>query len=377
MSIQTDRLHKHIMVADLHCDAALQMIRGYDISIRHENYHIDIPRLKEGGVDLQVFASLAHTYPGGKSEFEMVNEYIDCLKKEISKNGDDITLCCTSSEAEQAKNKSKIAAVLAIEGGTTLNSDLKNIEYFYNKSVRLLTLVHEQSTDWCLSWSDKNPAFQGITEQGREIIAEMNRLGMIADISHCAVSSANEAIEASRSPVVASHSCASSLCPSGRNLNDKQIKAIADKGGVIGVTFIYFVLSKELNKQSAELRKKYPNEIRKISELFVSTKPEEKMQIELKKHSSFIKEFESPLNRLRPTVKTVVDHIDFMVNLGGIDCVAIGSDFDGMSMPPLGLEDCTGMPNITKELLVRGYKEDEIEKIMGGNFMRVFNEVCG
>ncbi len=377
MSNQTDKLHKNIIVADLHCDTVLQMIRGYDISQRHDNYHIDIPRLKEGGVDLQVFASLAHTNVAGKLEFEIVNKYIDCLKKEISKNSNDITLCCTSLEAEQAKRNNKIAAVLGIEGGTALNSDLKNIEYFYSKSVRLLTLVHEQSTDWCLSWSDKNQAFQGITEQGREIIAEMNRLGMIVDISHCAASSADEAIVASKLPVVASHSCANSICPSGRNLNDIQIKAIADKGGVIGVTFIYFVLSKELNKQSVELRKKYPDGIKRISELFVSTMPENELQDELKKYTSFIEEFESPLNRLRPTVKTVVDHIDFIINLGGINCVAIGSDFDGMSMPPLGLEDCTGMANITEELLVRGYKDDEVEKIMGGNFMRVFKEVCG
>ncbi len=375
--MNTDKIINCFLAADLHCDTVLQIRRGYDISKRHKDYHIDIPRLKEGGVDLQVFASLAHSYAGGKSEFEMVNEYIDCLKTEIAKNNDSIIICHTSSEAINAKKSNKIAAVLAIEGGTAIENAAQNIEYFYNMGVRLLTLVHEQSTDWCLSWSDKNPAFTGITDFGREIIAEMNRLGMIIDISHCTASSANKAIAASRLPIIASHSCADSLCPSGRNLNDKQIKAIADKGGVIGVTFIYFVLSKELNIQSAELRKKYPNEIRKISELFVSTKPEEELQIELKKHSSFIKEFEASLNRLRPTVKTVVDHIDFMVNLGGIDCVAIGSDFDGMSMPPVGLEDCTGMPNITKELLARGYKESEIEKIMGENFMRVFKEVCG
>ncbi len=374
---EENEIHDKILVADLHCDTVLQMIRGYDISKQHNNYHIDIPRLKEGGVDLQVFASLAHSYVAGKSEFEIVNEYIDCLKTEIAKNKDSIIICHTSSDAMNVKKSDKITAVLAIEGGTALNSDIKNVEYFYNRGVRLLTLVHEQSTNWCLSWSDKNPAFQGITEQGREIIAEMNRLGMIVDISHCATSSADEAIEMSKSPVVASHSCAVSICPSGRNLNDKQIKAIADKGGVIGVTFIYFILSQELNKQSTELRKKYPNEIKKISELFVSTMPENELQDELKKHTSFIEEFESPLNRLRPTVKTVVDHIEFMVNLGGIDCVAIGSDFDGMSMPPIGLEDCTGMPNIAKELLARDYKENEIEKIMGGNFMRVFKEVCG
>ena len=365
------------LTADLHCDTVLQMKRGYNIAQRHEDYHIDIPRLQDGGIDLQVFACLAHHYIKGRSEFEIVNEYIDCLTTEIGKNSNGISLCHTAAEAIQAKNSNKIAAVLAIEGGTALNNNIANIDYFYNRGVRLLTLVHEQSTAWCISWSDSNPAFQGMTEHGRNIIAEMNRLGIIIDISHCVTLSADAAIKASRFPVVASHSCADSLCPSGRNLNDKQIKAIADKGGVIGVTFIYFILSVELNKLSNRLRKKYPDEIKKISELFVSTLPEKELQDRLKKYVAFIKEFEYPLKRLRPDVKMVVDHIEYMINLAGIDCVAIGSDFDGMSMPPLGLEDCTGRPNIKIELQARGYSSNDIDKISGGNFMRVFKEVCG
>ncbi len=355
----------------------MQMKRGYDISRRNGDYHIDIPRLRKGGVNLQVFASLANPHIEGKSEYEIVNEYIDCLKTEIAKNSGKVSLCMTADEAIQTKKDNKIGAVLAIEGGTVLGSDPKNLEYFYNKGVRLLTLIHEQSTDWSVSWSDKNPAFQGITDPGREIIGEMNRLGMIIDISHCAASSANEAIEASKFPVVASHSCAASICPSGRNLTDEQIKAIAAKGGVIGVTFVNFILSPELNGQSNDLREKYPVEIKRISELFVSTMPEKILQEKLKKISSFIEEYESSLNHLRPTVKTVVDHIEHIINQGGIDCVAIGSDFDGMSMPPIGLEDCSGMPNITKELLLRNYGENDIEKILGGNFMRIFKEVCG
>lgn len=367
---------KYSIIADLHCDTALQMKRGYDIARRHKDYHIDIPRLKEGRIDLQLFACLANPYIKGKSEYEMVNEYIYCLKTEIARNSDDISICHSAAEAIKAKKANKIAAVLTIEGGTALENDPEKIEYFQNKGIRLLTLVHEQSTDWCISWSDTNPAFQGLTESGREIIAEMNRLGIIIDISHCAASSADEAIVASLLPVVASHSCADSICPSGRNLKDKQIKAIADKGGLIGVTFVYFILSAELNRLSADLRKKYPDEIKKISELFVSTMPEEELQVELSKHASFINEFESGLNSERPTVKTVVDHIEYIINLGGIDCVAIGSDFDGMSMPPVGLEDCSKMPNILKELQSRGHNESDIEKIMGGNFMRVFKDVC-
>ncbi|MCP4705815.1 MAG: membrane dipeptidase [candidate division Zixibacteria bacterium] len=377
MNRQTDISGKMIFTADLHCDTVLQMIRGYDISKRHKDYHIDIPRLIDGGVDLQVFASLAHKYKKGKSEFDVVNDYINCLKTEFAKNSNNISICHTANQAIQANKDKKIAAVLAIEGGTALTNDFETIGYFYNRGIRLLTLVHEQSTNWCISWSDKNPTFNGITKLGREIIAEMNRMGMIIDISHCEVSSANEVIKESRLPVVASHSCANSLCSSGRSMKDDQIKALADKGGVIGVTFIYFVLSQELNRRTTELREKYPNEIKKISELFVSTICEDKLHTELKKHASILAEFESFSNPQRTSVKTVVDHIDYIINLGGIECVAIGSDFDGMSNPPLGLEDCTGMPNITNELLERGYKENEVKKIMGGNFMRLFKDVCG
>jgi membrane dipeptidase len=364
-------------VADLHCDTVLQMRRGYDISRRHDQYHIDIPRLKEGGVGLLVLASLANPDIEGKSVFEMVNEYIDTLHTELAKNSRDITICLNSKQVLAANKAGKIAAILSIEGGTALENNPKNLEYFYNRGIRLMTMTHERSSDWCISWSDQNPAFRGIGGLGREIVEEMNRLGIIIDISHCEESSAAEIIRTSRHPVAASHSCAAAISPSGRNLSDRLITAIAEKGGISGVTFVYFLLSAEINELSSQLRKQYVEENRAISKLFVSAEPEEIFQKKMTQFASSIEVFEKPLRRIRPTVKTVVDHIDYISNLAGVDFVGIGSDFDGMSMPPLGLEDCSQMPNLTKELLNRGYKRADTIKILGGNFMRVFRQVCG
>lgn len=377
MALDYNRIHKETLVADLHCDTLIQMKRGYDFSERHNDYHVDIPRLIEGGIDLQVFACCPRPLDRGKRYFDGVSSSIDLLKSEISRHSNRIELCLTSAEAEKIKASNRIAALLAIEGGVALDKNPKNLERFYEKGIRLFTITHNQPTGWCANWKEKDLAFGGLSDLGQEIISEMNRLGIIIDLSHSSDATFEAVLKVSTDPVIASHSNARSLCDHLRNLTDDQIKALAEKGGMVGITFVSQFLSSEFRKAYSENWKRVPNDkAEKLPELFLSEIPEQEKQKQMQEYKPLLDDIENKFASLRPSVKTVVDHINYMVDLVGPEHVGIGSDYDGMSMPPLGLEDCSRMPNITKELAARGYGQDDIEKILGGSFLRVFKSVC-
>jgi membrane dipeptidase len=378
MNLDYSRIHKEALVADLHCDTLIQMKRGYDFSERHSEYHVDIPRLIDGGVDLQVFASFIGAAKKGQNSFESVSASIDLLKAEISKHSDKIGICLTSSEAQKIKDSNRIAALFSIEGGLALDKDPTNVERFYKMGIRLITIAHSKPNGWCTSSDEKDASFHGLTDLGREIISEMNRLGIIIDLSHGSDATFEEVLKISKHPVIASHSNSRSLCNHLRNLTDDQIKALIERGGMVGVTFVSQFLSSEFRKAYSENWKRVPNEkARKLPELFLSEIPEDEKQKQMQKYKPLMNNVEKAIENLRPSVKTVVDHIDHMVKLVGADYMGIGSDFDGMAMPPLGLEDCSKLPNITEELVGRGYNEADIKKILGGNFIRVFKSVCG
>jgi len=377
MSFDFERIHKEALVADLHCDTLIQMKRGYDFSRRHNDYHVDIPRMIEGGVDLQVFASFLGSAKKEENPFDNVIASIDLLKGEISKQSDKIAVCLTSGDAQQINESNRISALLSIEGGLALDKDSANVERFYKQGIRLITIAHSKPNGWCTSSEEKDASFHGLTELGREMISEMNRLGIIIDLSHSSDATFEEVLKISTQPVIASHSCARSLCDHPRNLTDDQIKALAERGGMVGVTFVSQFLCSEFRKAYSEHWKKIPEEnARKLPELFLSEIPEEEKQKQMQAYNPLLDDIKNKFASLRPSVKTVVDHIDHMVNLVGADYVGLGSDYDGMSMPPRELEDCSKMPNVTKELVARGYTETDIKKILGGNFLRVFKSVC-
>ncbi|MBN1212032.1 MAG: dipeptidase [candidate division Zixibacteria bacterium] len=371
------KLHRETLVADLHCDTIIQMKRGYDFTRRHKDYHVDIPRLQEGGVDLQVFAaSIIPSNPPDMPREKIIAD-LGFLQKKIAENPDTVSICLTAGEAESARAAGLIGVLLAVESGDALDNDPVNIDYFYERGVRLITVVHERSTGWGISWSDKNPAFDSFNDLGRAMIARMNELGVIVDVSHCSRATFDGVLGAARAPVIASHSCVDALCHNGRNLTDDQIKEIANSGGLVGITFVSFFLSEEMGRASKEFWEQYPEESKIMPQLFLSELDEDEKKKRYERYKPLVEKFEKYIASVRPTVSTVVDHIDHAVKLVGVDFVGLGSDYDGMTFPPLGLEDCSGMPHITEELFHRGYAETEIRKILGGNFMRVFKQVCG
>ncbi len=366
-------LHRHALVADLHSDTALRMMRGFDFSQRDSVGHMDLPRLEEGGVDLQVFACFLDTETPAAECRPLVDRILDSLTAQIERNPDKIQICRTAGEAEDIIASGKIAAFLGIENGVAINDSLENLQHYYDRGVRYMTLTHTASNDWCISSADTMPAFDGLTDFGEEVVRTMNRLGMIVDVSHASPATVAKVLAVSSDPVIASHSCVHAICPHDRNLTDEQIKAIAANGGVIGINFYggYLSPGNRWTEIWDSAWAAHKAEIDSIDALYAEDRT--------KRHEAIQPIFDgirAKLDTLDISVATVVDHIDHVVKLVGPDYVGLGSDFDGVFGLPRGLKDCSMVPNITKELVARGYSDEDIEKILGGNFMRVFHRVC-
>ncbi len=366
-------IHKNAIVADLHSDTAMRMAHGFDISVRDTTGHMDIPRLKDGGVDLQVFACFISTDTPPEECRPQVDEMIDSLTAQIDRHPDQIAVCKTAAEAERIIDQGRVAAFIGIENGVAINDSLENISHFYDRGVRYLTLTHTASNDWCISSADTNPAFDGLTDFGRDVVKKMNELGMIIDVSHAAPSAVAQVLKVTSDPIIASHSCVFAICPHDRNLTDDQIKAIAANGGMIGINFYDGYLSPggEYTRMADSVWALHRAETDSIRELYKedSEKRHEAM-------GAIFNHVNEQLSNVDIDVGTVVDHIDHIVKLVGSDYVGLGSDFDGIPALPDGLKDCSMVPNITKEMVARGYSTTDIDKILGGNFMRVFRQVC-
>ena len=317
-------IHKKAIVFDGHCDTVLGIMNNKkSLEKKSITGHLDIPRMKEGGVNVQFFAVFIEDIYKPNSSLKRTMQLIDCIYREVEKNQNDISLVCNYKQIKEVTGAGKIAAILSIEGGEALEGDLGVLRMLYKLGVRLLTLTWNQRNQIADGMAESRTN-SGLTEFGLKVIDEMNNLGMLIDVSHLSESCFWDVVQKSKSPIVASHSNCYALCPHLRNLKNEQIKAIAEKGGIIGVTFVPDFLTNE--KREA-------------------------------------------------TIKDVAEHIDYLVKRVGVDYVGLGSDFDGTKVLPLGLEGVDKVPNITEEMLNRGYKTEEIKKILGENWLRVFKNV--
>lgn len=324
--IKAKQINQKAIVFDGHCDTILEVMNHKrTFEKKSTTGHLDIPRMKEGGVNVQFFAVFIEDIYKPDRSLKRTLQLIDCFYREIEKNQDDISLVANYNQIKEANKTGKIAAILSIEGGEALEGDLGVLRILYKLGVRLLTLTWNQRNQIADGIGESRTS-SGLTKFGLKVIDEMNRLGMLIDVSHLSETGFWDVIKRSKAPIVASHSNCYALCPHLRNLKDEQIKALADKGGVIGIAFVPDFLT---------------------------------------------------LEKRKTTVEDMVKHIDYLVDKAGIDCVGLGSDFDGTGSLPLGLEGVDKVPNITEELLNRGYKEKDIKKILGENFLRVFKEVVG
>ena len=363
------QIHAQSIVADMHNDAVERYLRGQSIEVRSKKGHVDLFRLREGGVDISFFAlwpDIRKYHPDNM--FNQTVRMLDSLYNVISRNSDIVGLIKNPDDIEKVLKDKKIAVGIGIEDGAALEGDLGKLEYFYKRGVRYITLTWNYSNEIATSSRDETyeaaSGFSGLTEFGIQVVRRMNELGMMIDVSHSGIETFYDVIKTSSKPVIASHSGVYGICPHHRNLNDNQIKKLAQNGGVLFINFSPFFLKKGFSK-TYMLARKMADAIEDSIQAGIYQRPFDR--------PAFIHHHIDPIY---PSVKDVVDHIEYVVHLVGEDYVGLGSDFDGIPLTPAGLSDISKMPNITKELVRRGYKQKSIEKILGGNFIRVFKTVC-
>ena len=363
------QIHQDALVVDMHADALYSLFStGRSLEKYSTRGHVDLVRLKQGGIDVEFFAVWPDPDKKEKqSTYEQSAEMLDTLDQILQRNPGRIELAVSADEIIRVTSQNKIAVCIGLEGGSAIDADLKKLKYFYDRGVRYLSLTWNDSPSWASSAADEAKkswkGHRGLNDFGRRVIKEMNELGMMVDVSHSGVQTFYDVIEMTTKPIIASHSSVYSICPHSRNLKDGQIKALAKNGGVMFINFNPGFLVKGFDKIYQKSRKdadSIQDSLKAIGKLDTFDRP------------AFI---HSKIDPIYPSVKTVVDHIDYVVKLVGDDFVGLGSDFDGISLTPNGLRDVSKMPAITKELVKRRYTEDSIRKILGGNFMRVFELV--
>ncbi len=369
-------IHDRVLTFDSHADTPLRMIEpGFDMSERHDpnetGSKVDYPRMKEGGLDAIFFAAFVaqdiRDDDGNTRAKALGLQMIDTVVASTQQNADIVGLALNPEDAYELEKAGKRAIYIGIENGYPIGADIANVELYFDRGVRYITLVHSSNNDLADSATDpEGPEHGGISAFGKEVIREMNRLGMIVDVSHGSDDVFFDAITESKAPIIASHSNARAVTDHNRNMSDEMLKAMAKNGGVVQLTMLASYL-RDMPEN--------PERDAAIAELRAKRKPADEMTREDRK---VMRQAMSEINERFPTppatVQHAVDHIDHMVAIAGIDHVGIGCDFDGGGGIE-GVFDASEVMNITIELVRRGYTEEEIEKIWGGNLMRVFTEV--
>ena len=365
-SAEARRIQASVLGFDTHNDTAQRvLIDKADIGQRTPEGMIDLPRLQEGGIHVPFFALWVPSYYPGAEAVRRTLDLRDAMQGVFDKYPDKIELARSARDIQRIVGQKKIAAVLTIEGGHQIDDDLGVLRMYRRLGILSMTLSHFRNNHWADSSTDK-PEHNGLTDFGKQVVREMNRIGMIVDISHVSDKTFYDAIEVSTKPVIASHSSCFVYSDIPRNMKDDMLRALAKNGGVVGVNFGSSFLSQkdadELKKHVAEQHEMNPNLAGAELDAFAANEQRTR---------------EGVVKTGNATVEDAAACIDHIVKVAGIDHVGIGSDFDGIPSVPLGLEDVSKMPNLTAALLKRGYTEQDIRKIMGENFLRVVKEVVG
>lgn len=381
MRARAEKLHREAIVIDTHNDVTTAMLdEGFDLSTSGVGAdgklktHTDFKRIREGGLNAQFFAIyVAREFVGKKPEegggaARRALDMIDAVYEHARRYPQQMEMAYTVADIRRIAKKGKLAALMGIEGGHAIEDSLHVLRMFYRLGIRYMTLTHTNTNNWADSEADlNNPKVKhhnGLSNFGREVVREMNRIGMMVDISHVADKTFFDVIETTRAPVIASHSSARALAPHSRNMTDDMFRAIARNGGVVMVNFYDgFIEGRKaelLMKQRAltqELNEKYPNDPERVA--------------------AEIRKWQESNPKSKTPISVLLDHFDHIVKVAGTDHVGVGADYDGIPIEgaPEGLEDVSKMPNLTFELMKRGYKEADIKKILGENLLRVMSQV--
>ena len=369
ISEKARRLHFSSLVIDTHDDTTQRFLDGgFDLGARNPLGSIDIPRMREGGLGAIFFAIWMPSKITGPEAVKRALDQIDAVREQVRKHSNDLALVTTAEGIQEAHKQSKIAALIAVEGGHIIASDLRVLRVYAALGARYMTLTHSGNAEWADS-STAKPEHNGLTEFGKDVVREMNRLGMIVDISHVSDKTFADVLEISQAPVFASHSDCRAICDAPRNMSDDMIRALAAKGGVIQISYHVGFLSQEF--RNAE--KAHPEWDKAIA-LEVQQRCGGREGCQLIEGDRITREYVERGDLPRVEWTKIVDHIDHAVKVAGIDHVGLGSDFDGANMP-FGMEDASKLPKITQALLDRGYSEGDVKKILGENTLRVMAQV--
>ncbi len=356
------------IIIDTHADTPQMMLdEGYDLADPNSPFMISIPKMREGHLGAEFFSIWVMVDWPPQDRIHRALDLMDALDEQVARHSDALALASTADDIVRLHQQKKIAILMGLEGGHIIEDDLRVLDVYYRLGVRYMTLTHTKNTKWADSSTDK-PQWNGLTDFGRQVVERMNRLGMMVDVSHVSDKTFYDTLAVTKAPVIASHSSCRALCDVPRNMTDDMIRALAKNGGVMQINFYsafvdqnYASAHKKVSEQvDAEVetaRKQYPQDRKRQAEAIrkIWAKYEAKLPT--------------------PSFERIADHIDHVVKVGGADHVGLGSDFDGVNSIPRGMEDASKLPNLARELARRGYSEQDLEKILGGNLLRVMRQV--
>ena len=369
VSDKARKLHFSSIVVDTHDDTTQRFLDGkFDVGERTNTGSIDIPRMKEGGLNAIFFSIWIPSKVTGPEAVRRALQQIDAVREQVRKHPRDLVLATTAAQIREAKKNGQIAALMGVEGGHMINSDLDVLRKFAGLGVRYMTLTHSGNDEWADSSTDK-AAHNGLTDFGKDVVREMNRLGVMVDISHVSDKTFADALAISKAPMIASHSSCRAICDAPRNMTDEMMKALAAKGGVVQINYHVGFLSQEF--RDAE---KADPKINAAIEHEVTKRCGDNEACQLLEGDKLTREAVEQGKLPRIGYEKIIEHIDHAVKVAGADHVGLGSDFDGANMP-YGMEDATKLPLITEALLKKGYSESDVRKILGENTLRVMSEV--
>jgi len=362
-------IHRRAIVVDMHADTTQRLVdENVDLQTRLKDGHLDAVRAKEGGLDAQFFSIWVEPDlfgSGGPNAVKRADLQIQAVRELAAKHPETWELATTAADIKRISAAGKIAALMGLEGGYAIDEKLENVDRYYQMGVRYMSPAWSVSTSWAGSSGDEAGKTRGLNDFGKRVIREMNQLGMMVDVSHLSDKAFWDIVNTSTKPVIATHSGCRAITNVPRNLTDDMIVALAKTGGVVNVIFY----PEHIEPGYSEKKKKVDAE---IAPMVQRASEEEKGNVAQKKLARDRVRSEEYLKRLPAvSVSRVTDHIDHIVKLVGIDHVGIGSDFDGVQAVPADLKSVADLPNLTKELLRRGYSESDIDKILGGNMLRV------
>ncbi len=367
VSERAREVHMRAIVVDTHSDTPQRMVfDNFDLGHRDSDGHVDIPRLREGGLDAPFFSIWVSSTITGPEAVKRALRQIDAVREQVRKHPADLVLATSVAEIRAAHRQGKIAALMGVEGGHMIDDDLGVLRLFAALGVRYMTLTHFLNNNWADSSTDK-PKHDGLTAFGKDVVREMNRLGMMVDISHVSDKTFYDALEVTRAPVIASHSSVRAICAHRRNMNDDMMRALARNGGVMMINF-------EVSFLSEEYRKALNLEDMTLIERQFAEKCGANMACMILTGNREARARMADGRLPKVTWEKIIEHIDHAVKVAGVDHVGLGSDFDGATMP-FGMDDASMLPRITQALLDKGYAEKDVEKILGGNLLRVMEQV--